>query len=73
MKKLKKIIMIIALCLISVFMSGCSSNSRTCFQCGEDFRGNAYYCVLMRDERVMDEECARRYWFPLSIENMRVR
>ena len=72
MKKFKKITVIIVLCLISAFMAGCSS-SWTCFRCGEDFRGNAYYSGLMRSDMVMDEDCARRYWFPLDIRNMRVR
>ncbi|MCL2399956.1 MAG: hypothetical protein FWC91_09490 [Defluviitaleaceae bacterium] len=69
MRKLK---IALALFLICIFMAGCSP-SWTCSMCGDDFRGRAYYDVLMDREWVLCESSAREYWAPLNFRDFQVR
>jgi len=70
MKLLKKQLMVLAvLVVMAIALSACGS-SHTCTSCGRNFRGNAYHGVF--PGTVMRAECARIYWYPIDIRNVRI-
>lgn len=68
-KKVTVIILIIALTMSFV---GCGLGVWTCAKCDTTMM-KAYYGTGMNKDYVMCEDCARKYWMPLPIENYRVR
>lgn len=66
----KKIIAFILLITLLMSFAGCGLY--TCYKC-DGTTVKAYYDMSADLKWVMCEECARKYWMPLSIENYRVR
>lgn len=66
----KRAIIMILIGTILVMFSGCGTY--TCMKCKESTT-KAYYDMSMNKDWVMCEDCARKYWTPLPIENYRVK
>ena len=58
--------------LITILMSFAGCGLYTCYKC-DATTTKAYYTMDANSDRVMCEDCARKYWMPLPIENYRVK
>ena len=65
-KTRKKCLLVIAILLLVILLSGCGKNW-VCDKCGEEFSGNAYYG--MSGSETFCEDCARKYWMPIPYQN----
>lgn len=63
---MKRLLVTILTVAILLSLSGCGKKW-TCDQCGEDFRGKAYYDFT--ETLTMCKDCARSYWMPFPYQN----
>ena len=68
---MKRIIMLLISTACLMFsLAGCASY--TCYKC-DTTTSKAYYDFDVKEDRVLCEDCARKYWMPLPYENYRVK
>ncbi|MBQ4517710.1 MAG: hypothetical protein II997_03885 [Clostridia bacterium] len=67
---MKKINLCLLLIVFLCMLCGCGK-SYTCYDCGKSTT-KAYYNMDAKIEKVMCEECARKYWMPMPYQNYRV-
>lgn len=68
----KRLISIILIVASIMMFAGCGFGLYTCTDCDATTM-KAYYTMSANPNHVMCEECARKYWMPLPIENYRVK
>lgn len=66
----KKVTAIILIVVLVMSFAGCGMY--TCKKC-DTTTMKAYYDMSMSKEHVLCEECARKYWAPLPIQNYKVK
>ena len=66
----KKVTALVLVLVLIMSFAGCGSY--TCIKC-DATTTKAYYDMSADKNRVMCEECARKYWTPFPYENYRVK
>jgi len=68
----KKVLAVVLLIVMLMSITGCGFGRYTCAKCDATTM-KAYYTMSANPDHVMCEDCARKYWMPLPIENYRVK
>jgi len=70
-KFIKQSLLLAIMVLMTIIMAACGGTLRTCSDCRQDFRGNAYYGWTR--SIILCEDCALDFWHPLRIDHLRVQ
>ena len=69
---MKRVLALLISSICIVFSAAGCGASYTCYKC-DTTTNKAYYDIDAKEEWVMCEDCARKYWMPLPYENYRVK